>query len=94
MNPGSRSDLVWDLLECGYLAYDRLPDIKIDKLGPRTTKAEFIGYAENSDARRFLDLETNSIIETQDAEYFEEKFIKDKSIMLHDLLENLSTREN
>ena len=39
-------------------------------------------------------METNSIIEAQDAEYFEEKFIKDKSIMLHDLLEILSTREN
>ena len=36
----------------------------------------------------------NSIIEVQDAEYFEEKFIKDKSIMLHDLLENLSTKGN
>ena len=31
-------------------------------------------------------METNFIIEAPDAEYFEEKFIKDKSIMLHDLL--------
>ena len=39
-------------------------------------------------------MEKNSIIEAGDVEYFEEKFIKDKSIMLHDLLENLSMREN
>ena len=65
--------------------------MKIDKLKTRTTKAVFLGYVESSDAQRFLDLETNSIIEAQDVKYFEEKFIKDKCIMLYDLQENLST---
>ena len=63
-------------------------------MGTRTTKAVFLGYAETSDAWRFLDLETNSIIEARDAEYFKEKFIKDKSTMLHDLPQKLSMREN
>ena len=78
----------------GCLAYVRLPDIKNVKLRTRTIKVVFLGCVESSDARKFLDLETNSIIEARDAEYFEEKFIKDKSIMLHDLPENPSTREN
>ena len=78
----------------GCLAYVKLPGIKIETLGTRTVKVVFLGYAESSDARRFLDLETNSIIEARDAEYFEEKFIKYKSIVLYDLLENLSMREN
>ena len=36
----------------------------------------------------------NSIIEARDTKYFMEKFIKDKSITLHDFIENLSMREN
>ena len=76
----------------GCLAYVRLPDIKIEKLGTHTTNAVFLGYAESSDARRFLNLEMNSIMEALDIEYFKEKLIKDKNIMLHDL-QKISLRE-
>ncbi|KAJ6843584.1 uncharacterized protein M6B38_297015 [Iris pallida] len=72
----------------GCLAYVKLPDLKIQKLGTRTTKAIFLGYAEKSDARRFLDIESNHIIESRDAEYFEDKFAKYKNIILADLPEN------
>ncbi|KAJ6807341.1 uncharacterized protein M6B38_172125 [Iris pallida] len=72
----------------GCLAYVKLPDLKIQKLGTRTTKAIFLGYAEKSDARRFLDIESNHIIESCDAEYFEDKFAKHMNIVLADLPEN------
>jgi len=48
----------------------------------------FLGFAKDSDACGFLDLGTNSIIEAQDVEFFEDKFIKDKSLSLEDVPEN------
>ena len=51
------------------------------KLGPKTFDALFIGYVENSVAYRFLVIksenslvEVNSIIETKNAEFFENIF--------------------
>jgi len=54
----------------------------------RKTCACFFSFAKDSDACRFLDLGTNSIIEARDAEFFEDKFIKDKSLLLKYVLEN------
>ena len=39
----------------------------------------FIGYAENSKAYRFLDLDSNVIVESRDAEFIENKFINDST---------------
>jgi len=48
-----------------------------------------LGFAKDSDACRFLDLCTNSIIEARDAEFFEDKFTKDKGLALKYVLENI-----
>ena len=55
----------------------RLSDFKISKLGPRTTRCAFLGYATNIKAYRFLDLESNAIIESRDAEFFKNISFKD-----------------
>ena len=77
----------------GCLAYVRVLDIRRPKLGPKTNKCVFLDFAEDSDAYRFLDLGTNSIIEAQNAECFENKFIKDKCLLLKDIAENASTSD-
>ena len=58
-----------------------LPKPKKRKLGPKTFDAAFIGYADNSVAYRFLFIksenslvEVNSIIETKNADFFENIF--------------------
>jgi len=48
----------------------------------------FLSFAKDSDARRFLNLGINFIIEARDAEFFEDKFIKDKNLSLKDVPEN------
>ncbi len=55
----------------GCLAYCRTPDPKRTKLGPRAIKCAFVGYAQNSKAYRLLDMESNTIIESRDVEFFE-----------------------
>ena len=52
-----------------------LPDPKKRKIGSKTSNCMFIGYANNSVAYRFLVLksdvlESNTIIETKNAEFF------------------------
>ena len=61
----------------GCLAYYRVPDPKRTKLGPRAFKSVFVGYAENSKAYRLLDLSSNTIVESRDVEFFENKFSVD-----------------
>ena len=61
----------------GCLAYYRVSDPKRTKLGPRGIRSIFVGYAQNSKAYRFLDLQSNVIVESRDAELFEDKFSKD-----------------
>jgi len=56
----------------GCLAYVRIPDIKRPKLGPKVNKCVFLDFTKDSDACRFLDPGTNSIIEARDVEFFEE----------------------
>ena len=58
----------------GCLAYVRLTDPKIPKLCIRATTYAFLGYAINSAAYRFFDLENKIIFESGDAIFHEEKF--------------------
>ena len=58
----------------GCLAYVRLTDPKIPKLGIRATTYAFLGYAINSAAYRFFDLENKIIFEFGDTIFHEEKF--------------------
>ena len=46
------------------------------KLGIRATTCAFLGYAINSTAYRFFDLENKIIFESSDAIFHEEKFEK------------------
>ena len=57
----------------GCLAYVRLSDSKIPKLGIKATTCAFLGYAINSAAYRFFDLESKIIFESGDAIFHEEK---------------------
>ncbi|KAJ9557005.1 hypothetical protein OSB04_011619 [Centaurea solstitialis] len=61
----------------GCVAYYRTPDPKRSKLGDRAIKSIFVGYAMNSAAYRFLDNESGVIVESRDADFFEDKFLKD-----------------
>jgi len=54
----------------------------------RPTGVCFLVFFKDSDACRFLDVGTNSIIEARDAEFFEDKFIKDKDLALKNISEN------
>ena len=58
----------------GCLAYVRLTDRKMPKLGIRATTCAFLGYAINSAVYRFFDLENKIIFESGDAIFHEEKF--------------------
>ena len=58
-----------------------LPELKKQKLGPKTFDAMFIGYAENSATYRFLVtksenslVDVNTIIETENVDFFENIF--------------------
>jgi hypothetical protein len=64
----------------GCIAYFRIPDPKRTKLGPRAIKSVFVGYAVNSKAYRLLDLSSNTIVESRDVEFIENKFINDSQI--------------
>ena len=58
----------------GCLAFYRVVDPKRTKLGPRAIKSVFVGYAENSNAYRLLDLSSNTVVESRDVEFIEDKF--------------------
>ena len=60
----------------GCLAFYRMVE-KRTKLGPRAMKSVFIGYAENSKAYRLLNLSSNTVVESRDVEFIEDKLIKD-----------------
>ncbi|KAK8936988.1 hypothetical protein KSP39_PZI012089 [Platanthera zijinensis] len=64
----------------GCIAYVRIQDLKRPKVGPRTTTCVYLGSAEDSAADRFLDLSTNTVIESRDVIFFEDKFVKDHSL--------------
>ena len=54
----------------GCLAFVRLMDPKITKLGKKVITCAFLGYASNSTAYRFFNLEDNIVIESGDAIFF------------------------
>ena len=58
----------------GCLAYVRIPDPKRVKLASRAYECVFFGYAINSKAYRFYDLNAKVIIESNDADFYENKF--------------------
>ncbi|GAU26739.1 hypothetical protein TSUD_317370 [Trifolium subterraneum] len=58
----------------GCLAYVRKPDPKRVKLASRAYECVFIGYAANSKAYMFHDLNEKVIIESNDADFYENKF--------------------
>ena len=58
----------------GCLAYVRIPDPKRSKLASRAYECVFIGYAIHSKAYRFYDIKNNLIVESLDADFFEDKF--------------------
>ena len=62
------------LREWDCLVYVRLTDPKIPKLGIRATTCAFLGYAINSVAYSFFDLENKILFESGDAIFHEEKF--------------------
>jgi hypothetical protein len=64
----------------GCIAYFRVPNPKRTKLGPRAIKSVFVGYTVNSKAYRLLDLSSNTIVESRDVEFIENKFINDSQI--------------
>ena len=83
--PNLRYFKVW-----GCLAFVKLTDPKIPKLGVRATTCAFIGYAINSTAFRFLNIENNVIFELGDAIFHEEKFpFKSKSSGGKEVIENV-----
>ena len=61
----------------GCLAFYRVVDPKIIKLGPRAMESAFVGYAENSKTYILLDLSSNIVVESRDVEFIEDKFSKD-----------------
>ena len=58
----------------GCLAKVAIPEPHKEKMGPKTKDSVFIGYAQNSSAYRCLVLETNTIVETRDVNFFEHIF--------------------
>ena len=58
----------------GCLAFVRLTDPKIPKLGVRVTTYAFLGYVVNSIVYRFLNVENNVIFESGDDIFHKEKF--------------------
>ena len=58
----------------GCLAYVRIPDPKRIKLASRAYECVFIGYAVNSKAYRFYDLDARTILESNDADFYEHRF--------------------
>jgi len=58
----------------GCLAYVRIPDLKRVKLASRAYECAFIGYANNNEAYQFYDLNAKVIIESNDVDFYENKF--------------------
>ena len=74
----------------GCLAFVRLTDPKIPKLGIRATTCTFLGYALNSMSYIFLNIKNNLIFELGDAIFHEEKFpFKSKSSGGKEVRENV-----
>ena len=83
----------------GCLAKVMLPEPKKRKIGAKTSDCLFIGYANCSAAYRFLVLKSdildcNTIIETKNAEFFENIFpLRNKVISNASVSENINESE-
>ena len=71
-----------------------LPDFKRSKLGPRTSKCVFLGYAFHSNSYLILELDSNVIIESRDAEFFESNTIKNSNFSEASTSNNENNFEN
>ena len=76
----------------GYLAKVMLPEPKKRKIGSKTSDCMFIGYADHSAAYKFLVLRSvvldrNIVIETKNAEFFENIFPLSERFLIYLLLE-------
>jgi hypothetical protein len=71
-----------------------LPDFKISKLGPRTSKCVFLGYVFHNKSHRFLELDFNVIIELKDAKNFESNAIKNSNFSETSTSNNENNFEN
>ena len=79
----------------GCLAFVRLTDPKIPKLGVKTTTCAFLGYAINSTTYRFLNIENNVIFESGDTIFHEDKFpFKSKNSGGKEVIENVLSRSS
>ena len=58
----------------GYLAYVRLPNPKRPNLGVKASTCVFLGYSLYSTTYRFYDIDNNTITESRDAIFHENKF--------------------
>jgi hypothetical protein len=63
----------------GCLTFYRVPNSKMIKLGPKTLKWNFVGYAENSKAYGILYSSSNVIMESRDTEFIKNKFQTDSN---------------
>ncbi|GJU81401.1 retrovirus-related pol polyprotein from transposon TNT 1-94 [Tanacetum coccineum] len=63
----------------GCLTYYKVPLPNTSKLGPRSLKSVFVGYAKDSKSYRCLDLDSNVIVESRDVDFFENKFRHDST---------------
>ena len=83
--PNLRYFKVW-----GCLAFVRLTDPKIPKLGVRATTCAFLGYAINSTTYSLLNIENNVIFESSDAIFLKEKVpFKSKNSGGKEVIENV-----
>ena len=74
----------------GCLAFVRLTDPKIPKLGVKATTCAFLGYAIDSTTYRFLNIENNVIFDSGDAIFHGEKLpFKSKNIGGKEVRENV-----
>ena len=88
----------------GCLAKVAIPTPKKVKIGPKTVDCIFIGYAQNSNAYRFLvydskipNIHKNMIIESRNALFFEDVFpcrFKDEASLLKRSLETINSQDH
>ncbi|KAA0032223.1 ty1-copia retrotransposon protein [Cucumis melo var. makuwa] len=78
----------------GCLAKVPFPALKKSTVRSKTFGCIFIGYAQNSDAYRFMCLNDKAINESRDAEFFEHVFPLKQSLSVHSLSKRMHDPEN
>ena len=72
----------------GCLAYVQISDIRRPKLDHKANMCIFFSFAEDSDACRFLNIDTNSIIEARDESFMRTSLVRIKAYRLEMYLKN------